>query len=445
MNTILVFLSLLCIVLVLNFLYNFLLEFGRLRAKDDSSSANVVIQNVVTTEPEAFIKTQTSFEPAPKKTTIDLVTKKIPISYGVVEDGAVLSQVKKRVLISSDFIHWLNSFRKQDVFVTKFRQNTNPAVIELISLFSSDTPETFALQLPNNTDLIVVKLVVDNNGTKSVAMYSSLPGCPGWASALVDVAAVVVSAAAAAKQYEAAKNQEAQKKLKAAQERQKTAKTQEMRKLFQATYDALSAESKQEYAGWGSEQKFEGEDLASCIFLAHWACMFNDVACLDALKVRGANFDIPDNNGYTPAHYAAENGFDECLEILKAGGANFNIQDSNGQTPVHCVPREGVESLKILKAGGADFNIKDHLGQTLVHYATWYCSGEFLDELKACGANFDIQDNRGYTPVHVAVEKGYEKRLKTLKAYGANFDIQDNNGQTAREIASNKGINIDDL
>ncbi len=343
--------------------------------------------------------------------------------------------MKKRVLVSADFIHWLNSFRKQDVFVRKFQRNKNPAATELISLFSSDAPEAFALVLPNNTDLIVIKLLVDNSCTKSVEMYSSLPGCPGWASALVDAVAASVKAEKRAQSELAAAAAALDTSKKRVQEAF-AAIPQEMLQLFQATYNELSAQNKQDYAEWVSWHKLEAGDIASCIFLAHWACEYDVEACLEMLKAGGANFDIPDKKGYTPAHYAAENGFDECLEILTAGGANFNIQDNDGKTPVHCVPREGIESLKILKDGGADFNIKDRSGQTLVHYAAAFCSEEFLGQLKACGANFDIQDKWGNAPAHIAAKNGYSGCLKILDGFGANFNLQNYYGSTPAHLAA---------
>jgi ankyrin repeat protein len=211
--------------------------------------------------------------------------------------------------------------------------------------------------------------------------------------------------------------------------------------LFQAAYDALSAENKEAYAEWGSEDKnehkLEAEDLASYLFLAHWACVVNDSACLEALKAGGANFDIQDNNGSTAAHYAAKNCYTECLEILRAGGANFDVQDKQGCTPAHYAAEENcIECLEILRAGGANFNILSKTDYTPAHCAAYWGGEASLGVLKAGGASFDIQNKEGYTPAHYAAKNGYSGCLKILNGFGANFNLQDYYGATPAHLAA---------
>jgi ankyrin repeat protein len=79
-----------------------------------------------------------------------------------------------------------------------------------------------------------------------------------------------------------------------------------------------------------------------------------------------ANFNIQDNDGYTPAHYAAINNYRDSLQALRDGGANFNIQDNDGYTPAHYAAiNNHRDSLQALRDGGANFNIQNDSGKTV--------------------------------------------------------------------------------
>ncbi|KAJ2609504.1 hypothetical protein H4S08_004021 [Coemansia sp. RSA 1365] len=83
-----------------------------------------------------------------------------------------------------------------------------------------------------------------------------------------------------------------------------------------------------------------------------------DVNCIDAV-------------GFTPLHYAAQNGAVECVKLLtKAPGINLNIQDRmNMNTPLHMAfirrisSEITLETVTLLTRAGADPRIVNKIGQ----------------------------------------------------------------------------------
>lgn len=420
MNIILALLSLLCIVLLANLLYKVILSVYRVFAssnspiaKDDFTSTKKSIQNA-----EAdFVRVLS-------------IHQNMPTQYVVFTDMAIANQIEKRIHISDDFIKGHMFFIKEGYHLK------NPVIVELVSLFFSERAETLAILLPNNTDFMLIELRGDSNNITSVIIHGSLLECPKWVLRIVYAA------------------EEIALEQKSIEKRQKAAQTKEMLKIFQASYDALSPEDKKRYTDtefvklkiFEKNYNFEESDLASYIFLVHAAVEHDDVVFLELLKANGVNFDIPDNKGCTPAHYAAENGFNECLEILKAAGANFDIPDNIGYTPAHYAAQDDfIECLEILKAAGANFNILSKIDYTPAHCAAYWGYEVCLELLKSGGANFNIQNKVGDTPAHYAAKNGYAECLRVLKISEANFDIPNIQNETAKKIALNKGIDIDDL
>ncbi|XP_002662282.2 cyclin-dependent kinase 4 inhibitor D [Danio rerio] len=55
----------------------------------------------------------------------------------------------------------------------------------------------------------------------------------------------------------------------------------------------------------------------------------------------GADPNVQDRSGVTPAHDAARTGFLETLRVLVDGGASVNVPDHSGALPLHIAVREG--------------------------------------------------------------------------------------------------------
>ena len=83
----------------------------------------------------------------------------------------------------------------------------------------------------------------------------------------------------------------------------------------------------------------------------------------------GIEVDCTDNDGWTPAHHAAEKGALSCLRLLASSGVDMCCTDQRGQQPCHLVAeRDHLDCLKLLlKLGGAERTSRDDNGRTLLH------------------------------------------------------------------------------
>jgi len=83
------------------------------------------------------------------------------------------------------------------------------------------------------------------------------------------------------------------------------------------------------------------------------------------LKVEGINVNAKGKDGWTPLHFAAQNGHKEIVDALLAKEADVNAKGKDGRTPLHLAARNGrTEVVKILIANGADPLLKNKDGKT---------------------------------------------------------------------------------
>jgi hypothetical protein len=80
----------------------------------------------------------------------------------------------------------------------------------------------------------------------------------------------------------------------------------------------------------------------------------------------GADVDFPDDNGYTPLHYAALSGFTPLVRLLLKHWAYPNPQTSDERrTPLHFAAAMGfTEIFALLVANGGDMDVEDYTGTT---------------------------------------------------------------------------------
>ena len=139
-----------------------------------------------------------------------------------------------------------------------------------------------------------------------------------------------------------------------------------------------------------------------------------------------------DEDGWTPLHLAAANGYRELAEFLLANKAEVNAKDNNGGTPLHqaagAAGNHG-DLVNLLLSHGADVNAKDKFGLTPLHWATLHDNEVSADVLLAHGADVNAKDDEvGNTPLIIAAGQGYEDVTKLLLAKGADVNASDNKG-----------------
>jgi transient receptor potential cation channel subfamily A member 1 len=91
--------------------------------------------------------------------------------------------------------------------------------------------------------------------------------------------------------------------------------------------------------------------------LIHYACKYGDVNSIETYEKLGANICVLSNAKQTPLHIAAKYGKNSCCIYLLSGNKykNFiNEKDNDGLTPLHLAARNGyLKIVQILMQSGA--------------------------------------------------------------------------------------------
>jgi hypothetical protein len=89
--------------------------------------------------------------------------------------------------------------------------------------------------------------------------------------------------------------------------------------------------------------------------------------CLaDLANTLGADLDIADDLGLSPAYMASSAGHVACLKILRAKGCDLARPSAGGVTPLYAAAKLGhVECLRLFQQDGVDMNEADEYGRTL--------------------------------------------------------------------------------
>lgn len=139
-----------------------------------------------------------------------------------------------------------------------------------------------------------------------------------------------------------------------------------------------------------------------------------------------------DEDGFTPLHLAAANGYQQIVEFLLSTKAEVNARDNAGSTPLHqAAAAEGHSGdvLELLLAHGAAVNAADRQGLTPLHYATLANNRDAVKVLLKHGANANAKDDKGgNTPLILAAAKGYKEVVELLLDHGANVNVADETG-----------------
>jgi ankyrin repeat protein len=165
----------------------------------------------------------------------------------------------------------------------------------------------------------------------------------------------------------------------------------------------------------------------------HEAVKKNDVAKVKNLIKNNPDLLLSkDEDGFTPLHLAAANGYKEMTEFLLASKADVNAKDNSGSTPLHqaaTAEAQNADVLEMLIARKADVNATDTNGLTPLHYAALADRAKSVKVLLGHGAHADVKDKvEGNTPLIIAAGEGYKDVVEVLLANGADVNDADKMG-----------------
>ena len=134
----------------------------------------------------------------------------------------------------------------------------------------------------------------------------------------------------------------------------------------------------------------------------------NTIQIEKMLKEKAADLSVKDPKGYTPLHYACENGKLLCLEYV--------MNSQYVYPPVSKLLR--ISSGYIF--GNTPLTIEDYSGRVILHHACEKGSVQLVEKLLAAGAHPNVSDRYNCTPLHYACKRGNLKIIRALLKRGAN-------------------------
>lgn len=160
------------------------------------------------------------------------------------------------------------------------------------------------------------------------------------------------------------------------------------------------------------------------------------------INIPGVGIDEPINeSGISSMHIIAKAGLEAALDLMALKGGNVNFQDQNGETPAFYAALTGqisiFDKLVIL---GADPNQKNKNGLTPLFYALNNNQTDMIEHLKNKYnitvddvINSDKEDpgHAGFTYLHIGAINGSEALVALVISRGANPNAKDKNGDTA--------------
>jgi ankyrin repeat protein len=157
------------------------------------------------------------------------------------------------------------------------------------------------------------------------------------------------------------------------------------------------------------------------------AVAFNHINLVILLvKHDNRQLTVPNYDGWTPLHKAADTGLPEMTSILLELGCKIDAKDNKGLTPLHLAARRGhLEIVQILGDAGASIHATNKRKSTPLDLATTGGHLETSRWLLNHGANVSCASEGGWTPLHSAARGGYEHVVSLLLEYGAQLMAED--------------------
>ncbi|GER42111.1 S-acyltransferase [Striga asiatica] len=153
----------------------------------------------------------------------------------------------------------------------------------------------------------------------------------------------------------------------------------------------------------------------------HWTAVRGSIAAADVLLQNGARVEAADVNGYRPAHVAAQYGQTAFLNYIVAKfHADFDVPDNDGRSPLHWAAYKGFsDTIRLLLFREASQGRQDKEGCTPLHWAALRGNVEACSVLAHAGSKDELtlKDKAGKTPIELASDKGHRHIALFLVLY----------------------------
>ncbi|KAF5448373.1 hypothetical protein F2P56_028915 [Juglans regia] len=141
----------------------------------------------------------------------------------------------------------------------------------------------------------------------------------------------------------------------------------------------------------------------------HWSAVRGAIAVADVLLQNGARVEAADVNGYRAVHIAAQYGQTAFLNhVVAKYQADFDVPDNEGRSPLHWAAYKGfADTIRLLLFRDAWQGRQDKDGCTPLHWAAIRGNVEACTVLVHAGTKQElmVKDNAGFTPFQLASDK----------------------------------------
>ena len=142
------------------------------------------------------------------------------------------------------------------------------------------------------------------------------------------------------------------------------------------------------------------------------------------------NVKDEDEDGETPLHLVAEEGYEEIAKLLIDNGADINAKDREWDTPLHLAAEKGnTELARLLIDKGADVNAKYKND----------VNGALNQVVSYSGFSVRHTEKYGSSPLHRAADAGYTELAGLLIDKGADVKAKDDMFKTPLDLAEKSG------
>ena len=133
-----------------------------------------------------------------------------------------------------------------------------------------------------------------------------------------------------------------------------------------------------------------------------------------------------DDEGFTPLHMAAEEGYSQIVALFLDQGEDINAQSNNGLTALMlAIIKNDFNTAELLMSRGADVNIPLGNGLTALHFAVPKDSPKFAQSVLEKNCNINAKSTYGTSPLRMAIEHGADEVVQYLIRSGADLDAMD--------------------